>query len=148
MIPALDSRRLPDHSTSPHNPQVEFIILAAYQVVIEKADPVKYFASPAAKINSIKRAFIVRVMTARTPDRKWRLKRRRNRAPHKTFSFSDPWTPNVVCMGFLEYSETLKDIIWGVLRMRVHANDDLPPRNLNGRVEPGCGDIPQVIDGF
>src|SRR5438094_7291210 len=78
MIPALNAGRLPDLATSSCETQVEFIVFASDQLLVEEANPVKNIYRPAAEVNCIQWSFVIRLVRKGASNRKGRLRRCRN----------------------------------------------------------------------
>src|SRR5215467_9151136 len=127
MVPTFDAGRLPDQPTCPTEPQVELIILTAHKLLVKEANPIKYLTRPTPEIDRIHRSRIVLVMPPCTADRKRRLKRRCHCPPNVSRSLRYPRPPHVVRARLLQNCYTLADIIWGVLRMGVDADNDPTP---------------------
>src|SRR5205085_12685231 len=70
VVPAPDSRRLPDPAAAADNPEVELVVLVSHQFLVEAAEPFEVCPSPASKVNGIDRTLIVRVVHTRAPGTK------------------------------------------------------------------------------
>src|SRR6266581_4335780 len=135
MVPTLNAGRLPDQPTCPTEPQVELIVLIAHKLLIKAANPIEDLTWPTTKIDRIYRSCVVGVMPSCTADHKWGLKRCGNRPSYVSRSLRYPRPPHVVRTCLLQNCDTLADVIWGVLRMYVYADNDPTPCRTNSGIK-------------
>src|SRR5712691_1450200 len=124
MVPTFDAGRLPDQPTCPTEPQVELIILIASKRLVKEANPIEYLTWPTPEIDRIHRSRVVLVMPPCTADCKGGLKRRGHRPPYVSCALRYPRSTHVVRARLLQHCYALADVIGGVLRMGVDADND------------------------
>src|SRR5215203_5237761 len=102
LVPTPNTRRLPDFSSRAGEPEVEFVVLIADEFFVKKTNPIKNLARPAAEIHCVNNAFVARIMSSCSSNRERGVKSRGNCLPNKSLSISDPWTTDIVSIGFTE----------------------------------------------
>src|SRR6266487_6958927 len=135
MVPTFDAGRLPDQPTRPTEPQVELIILSAHKRLVKEANPIKHLTRPTPEIDRIYRSRVLRVMPPCPADRKRGLKRRGYRPPNVSRALRYPRSTHVVRARLLQNCYALADVIGGVLRMGVDADNNPTPCCTNSGVQ-------------
>src|SRR5690349_14186132 len=90
VVPASDSRRLPDPAPAADNPEVEFVVLISDQFLVEAAEPFEVFPTPASQVDGIDLTLVVRIVCPRATGTESGMEGGGNRSPDVSLRNRDP----------------------------------------------------------
>src|SRR5207253_8622532 len=127
---------LPEGTACAQEAETELIVLIADQLLVEQAEAFQHRSPPTAEIDGINGTFVFDPMESGPADREPTIEGGGNAALQIGASAGQPGAANLVGPGFHQGGHALAQVVRGVLRMGIDADDDFPARRPDGRIEP------------